>query len=75
MTTWNQILGSFSESHLLQSSQWAEVKTRFGWQPFYLVWDQSGNDLEFKVHSEDESREKNTVAAAGTALLKIFCVK
>ncbi len=64
MTTWNQILGSFSESHLLQSSQWAEVKTRFGWQPFYLVWDQSGNDLEFKVHSEEESRGKNTVAAA-----------
>jgi len=64
MTTWNQTLGSFSESHLLQSSQWAEVKTRFGWQPFYLVWDQSGNDLEFKVHSEEESRGKNTVAAA-----------
>jgi len=55
MTTWNQTLGSF---------QWAEVKTRFGWQPFYLVWDQSGNDLEFKVHSEEESRGKNTVAAA-----------
>jgi len=63
-TTWNQTLGSLSESHLLQSSQWAEVKTRFGWQPFYLVWDQSGNDLEFKVHSEDEIRGKNTVAAA-----------
>ena len=62
--TWNQTLGSLSESHLLQSSQWAEVKTRFGWQPFYLVWDQSGNDLEFKVHSEDEIRGKNTVAAA-----------
>ena len=64
MTTWNQTLDSLSESHLLQSSQWAEVKTRFGWQPFYLVWDQSGNDLEFKVHSEDEIRGKNTVAAA-----------
>ena len=63
-TTWNQTIDSLSESHLLQSSQWAEVKTRFGWQPFYLVWDQSGNDLEFKVHSEDEIRGKNTVAAA-----------
>jgi lipid II:glycine glycyltransferase (peptidoglycan interpeptide bridge formation enzyme) len=71
-TTWNKILCTLSGSHLLQSSQWAEVKTRFGWQPFYLVWDQSDIDLELKVHSEDESREKNPVAAALILERKVF---
>ncbi|MEE8356301.1 MAG: peptidoglycan bridge formation glycyltransferase FemA/FemB family protein [Anaerolineales bacterium] len=72
ITTWNKILCTLSGSHLLQSSQWAEVKTRFGWQPSYLVWDQSDIDLELKVHSEDESREKNPVAAALILERKVF---
>jgi len=72
MTTWNKTLCSLPGSHLLQSSQWAEVKTRFGWQPYYLVWDQSDNDLEMKVVSEDESRGKNPVAAALVLERKAF---
>jgi len=72
ITTWNKILCTLSGSHLLQSSQWAEVKTRFGWKPYYLVWDQSGNDLEMKVVSEDESRGKNPVAAALVLERKAF---
>ncbi len=72
MTTWNKTLCSLPGSHLLQSSQWAEVKTRFGWQPYYLVWDQSGNDLEMKVVSEDELRGKNPVAAALVLERKAF---
>jgi len=37
--SWNSILASLPESHLLQTSQWAEVKAQVGWQPIYRTWD------------------------------------
>jgi len=72
MPTWNKTLCSLPGSHLLQSSQWAEVKTRFGWQPFYLVWDRSDNNLELMVHFKDESKGKNPIAAALVLERKAF---
>ena len=35
---WNKIVASFSNAHLLQSWEWGQVKARFGWEPFYLLW-------------------------------------
>ena len=41
--TWNAIIASFPEPHLLQTWQWGLVKSRFGWEPFYRVWGNEGN--------------------------------
>jgi peptidoglycan pentaglycine glycine transferase (the first glycine) len=35
---WNRIVASFPHAHLLQTWQWGEVKSRFGWQPVHRVW-------------------------------------
>ena len=36
--TWNTIVASFPEPHLLQSWQWGQVKSQYGWEPLYRVW-------------------------------------
>ncbi len=36
--TWNQIIASFPEPHILQSYQWGQVKSQFGWEPHYKIW-------------------------------------
>lgn len=39
---WNQIIAGLPGRHLLQTWQWGQVKSRFGWQPEALVWDAGG---------------------------------
>jgi len=36
--TWNHIVASFPDPHILQTWQWARVKSQFGWEPIYKVW-------------------------------------
>lgn len=35
---WNAAVASFPEPHLLQTWEWGQVKTRFGWEPIYRLW-------------------------------------
>jgi len=41
--TWNNIIASFPEPHLLQTWQWGQVKSQFGWEPFYRIWGDESN--------------------------------
>lgn len=35
---WNRSLSSIPNTHILQTSQWAKVKSRVGWKANYLIW-------------------------------------
>jgi len=35
---WNHLLLEMPDPHLLQTRQWAELKSRYGWKPHFLVW-------------------------------------
>lgn len=37
-TTWNSHLASLPEPHLLQTFEWGQVKSSFGWKAFYKSW-------------------------------------
>jgi peptidoglycan pentaglycine glycine transferase (the first glycine) len=39
---WNDIVAQLPEPHLLQTCEWGEVKSRFGWQPYHKVWEEEG---------------------------------
>ncbi|MCK4490062.1 MAG: peptidoglycan bridge formation glycyltransferase FemA/FemB family protein, partial [Anaerolineales bacterium] len=60
------------EAHLLQSAQWAELKGHYGWQPFFLVWQGLGGDLELTVRTDGDHKIKNPVAAALVLERKAF---
>ncbi|MCS6994392.1 MAG: peptidoglycan bridge formation glycyltransferase FemA/FemB family protein [Anaerolineales bacterium] len=39
VTFWNKIIAHLPNPHFLQTWQWGQVKARYGWQPYYLLWD------------------------------------
>ncbi len=66
-TSWNELIRKFPKAHLLQTSQWAELKTHFGWTPIYLIWEkiQAG----WQMHQYHETVvSKESVDAAGLLL-------
>jgi peptidoglycan pentaglycine glycine transferase (the first glycine) len=38
---WNRMLSNIPNSHILQTSHWAKVKSRVGWKAFFLKWKDS----------------------------------
>lgn len=45
---WNQFLNQFPESHILQASEWGELKSGFSWEPARFVHDQTGAQVLFR---------------------------
>jgi lipid II:glycine glycyltransferase (peptidoglycan interpeptide bridge formation enzyme) len=35
---WNRIIASLPNTHLLQTWQWGQVKSRYGWSPVFRIW-------------------------------------
>ncbi len=45
-TEWDQILARLPGPHLLQTWEWAQVKSAFGWEPLPFLWkDEQGSTL------------------------------
>lgn len=40
---WDQIISTLDNPHILQTSEWGEVKKNFGWKPVYKTWTQDGD--------------------------------
>lgn len=40
--SWNQQLATLPQPQLLQTWQWGELKSRYGWRPFHKSWQQDG---------------------------------
>jgi lipid II:glycine glycyltransferase (peptidoglycan interpeptide bridge formation enzyme) len=62
-TTWNGIIRDFPNSHVLQTSQWAELKTQFGWIPQYLVWEEAPSGRGMRILQESDIKVGNLTAA------------
>ena len=41
---WNQTLLALPMPHFLQTAEWAQVKSRYGWQSFFAVWEADGEE-------------------------------
>lgn len=39
---WNRLIARLPNPHFLQTWEWSQVKAKYGWRPFYLVWDEDG---------------------------------
>ncbi len=45
---WNQLAASFPQAHVLQTWEWAQFKSAYGWQQHFLVWQDLAAGLIFK---------------------------
>ena len=43
---WNEIVAGLPGASLLQTSQWAEVKARMGWEAFPKLWKKPDGTVE-----------------------------
>ncbi len=43
--TWNDTLKSFPHPQLLQTYEWGELKTEYGWKPFHKTWEKKGETI------------------------------
>ena len=40
--TWNSLVSKLPNPHFLQTYEWGQVKTKYGWTPLYAVWTDDG---------------------------------
>jgi lipid II:glycine glycyltransferase (peptidoglycan interpeptide bridge formation enzyme) len=45
---WQEFLWNFPEAHILQSGEWGELKSSFGWQPVRIVANEGGAQILFR---------------------------
>ena len=50
MPIWNQLISLLPNSHFLQTHEWAQVKSKYGWKPIYLIW----SDRAFQSYTSDQ---------------------
>ena len=48
LTGWNQFLSRHPNSHLLQTGEWGELKSAFGWKPIRIVTGNVGVQILFR---------------------------
>jgi peptidoglycan pentaglycine glycine transferase (the first glycine) len=48
LSDWNQFLASYPNAHLLQTGEWGELKSAFGWKPVRLVCGNNGVQILFR---------------------------
>ena len=54
---WNQLIVSLPNSHFLQTYEWAQAKSKYGWKPIYLVW----SDKSFQFYTSNELKKLDLV--------------
>lgn len=59
MNHWNQIISSMPDPHFLQTYEWAQVKSKYGWKPMYLAW----SDKSFQFSTSDQLDQSDLNAA------------
>jgi lipid II:glycine glycyltransferase (peptidoglycan interpeptide bridge formation enzyme) len=61
---WNRTISTLPDPHLLQTSQWAELKSKYGWRPHYLVWTRMGDEIDLIVSQSGDLYISTPAAAA-----------
>ncbi len=62
---WNACIARLPAAHVLQTWEWGNVKSQFGWQPQYLLWFGEAGQYKLSVnHLPERSRQKEPKAAA-----------
>ena len=64
---WNSIIVKLPNPHFLQTYEWGQVKSKYGWQPIYIVWDEQG-----KMNVETDERHLSTFSFSPSAAALIL---
>jgi lipid II:glycine glycyltransferase (peptidoglycan interpeptide bridge formation enzyme) len=48
LSDWDQFLSTYPNAHLLQTGEWGELKSAFGWKPVRIINERSGVQILFR---------------------------
>src|SRR6266498_1616924 len=48
LAEWNQFLQKYPNAHLLQTAEWGELKSAFGWKPLRIISREVGIQILFR---------------------------
>jgi peptidoglycan pentaglycine glycine transferase (the first glycine) len=65
---WNASIARLDGAHVLQSWEWGKAKSRFGWQPHYLIWHTDGDQYKLSVNKLPERQKYKELKAAALCL-------
>ena len=66
MSSWNSILTSLPNPHFLQTYEWGQVKSKYGWKPLYALWTSDG---KFTIVDEPDHLAQNRDGCLAAALI------
>ena len=55
MGSWNDIIQNLPGAHFLQTTEWANIKGKYGWCPTHLIWTRSEGDFVLSEWVETSS--------------------
>jgi peptidoglycan pentaglycine glycine transferase (the first glycine) len=64
VTSWNDLIKSFYLAHVLQSQEWGELKSKFGWKVCQVIWVKQKDSYQFREYADGITVDENVVAAA-----------
>ena len=65
---WNDVISRLNGGHILQTWEWGKVKSRFGWQPNYLIWYKEKDHYRLVTNRLTERYRQMIPAAAALVL-------
>jgi peptidoglycan pentaglycine glycine transferase (the first glycine) len=64
---WNTAISALPGAHVLQTWEWGQVKSQFGWTPTHLIWFKHGDQYKLSTNQfPDGPNQEQLVAAALT---------
>jgi len=73
--TWNRIIASFPDPHLLQTREWGQFKAQFGWKPFYVLWPNTGEKAVVNADAAVLASSQEAVEAAALVLQRTIPIR
>jgi peptidoglycan pentaglycine glycine transferase (the first glycine) len=73
--TWNKVISSFPDPHLLQTWEWGRFKAQFGWEPFYRLWTRDGEQIVMNTSAADLASSKEPADAAALVLQRTIPIR
>lgn len=70
--TWDSLLKHLPNAHILQTWEWGQVKSKYGWQPEHWVWYDDAGKL---ASSKGSISHGSNIRAAALVLFKDFSVR
>lgn len=71
---WNSTIAALPGAHILQTWEWGQVKSHFGWQQSYFLWFREGDKISMFIDKLPDQSQLETLVAAALVLQRTISI-